>query len=77
MIGTRTFQITSRTRIFRGEQPALLEDGLLGESVTGSYLTGPDGKLVANTVYFGGKSGASSGRKPTEKKAEKRNQEGK
>src|SRR5881275_2621636 len=33
----RVFQITSETKIMKGDKPATLDDGVVGEIVTGSY----------------------------------------
>lgn len=53
-VGSRTFQITSTTRITRNGQPAILSDGVVGQPVTGYYKTGDDGTtLEAVTVHFG------------------------
>ncbi len=62
-VGERTFQITSKTRVTRDGKPATLEDGKVGEPVTGYVKKSEDGKLNATTVHFGAK--ASS--KPKEK----------
>jgi len=51
-VGERTFQITSDTKIFKGDKPALLEDGVAGESVTGGYKKAEDGKLIATRITF-------------------------
>ena len=51
-VGDRTFQITSDTKITKDGQPAVLEDGVVGEPVTGSYKKAEDGKLDAATVHF-------------------------
>jgi hypothetical protein len=67
-VGERTFQITSETRIFKGGKPALLESGVLGEPITGSYRKAADGKLMAASVYFGGRG---EPKKSEAKKAEK------
>ena len=53
--GDRTFQITSETKIFKAGKPAVLEDGVVGEEVSGSYRKAEDGKLNAIMVRFGGK----------------------
>lgn len=74
-VGERTFQITSTSKIFKAGKPALLEDGVVGELVTGSYKTNEAAKLVANSVYFGGKSAAKSTEKTDEKKVEKKSKE--
>lgn len=60
----RTFQITSETKIFKGDKPAVLEDGVLDEAVTGSYKKSEDGKLIAGSVYFGGKGEAKPKAEP-------------
>jgi hypothetical protein len=51
----RTFQITSETKLMKNGKPATLDDGVVGEPVTGTYQKEDDGKLVAKVVYFGGK----------------------
>jgi hypothetical protein len=55
-IGKRTFLVTSETKIFKSDKPATFADGAVGDYVTGSYKKTDDGKLIANSVYFGGKS---------------------
>jgi hypothetical protein len=55
-VGKRTFQITSTTRIFKGGAPATLDDGVVGERVTGGFRTAEDGKLNATKVTFGPKT---------------------
>jgi hypothetical protein len=67
-IGKRVFLVTSETKIFKSDKPATFADGVVGDYVTGSYKKTDDGKLIANSVYFGGKGG---GKAPTaEKKKE-------
>jgi Domain of unknown function (DUF5666) len=66
-IGKRTFQVTSETKIFKSDKPATFADGAVGDYVTGSYKKTDDGKLIANSVYFGGKGG---GKGTAEKKKE-------
>ena len=56
-VGKRVFQITSETKIFKSDKPATFTDGAVGDYVTGSYHKSDDGKLVAHSVYFGGKGG--------------------
>jgi hypothetical protein len=72
-VGERTFQITSETRLYKGAKtPATLEEGVVGEPVRGSYEQGPEGKLLASSVYFGPKADAkSTGTKPAAKKEKK------
>ena len=55
-VASRTFAITSETRIYKDGKPAELSEGAIGESVTGSYKTGDDGKLDAVTVRFSTKA---------------------
>lgn len=52
-VGSRTFQITSKTKISNNGQPAILADGVVGEKVSGAYRTNTDGTLTASSVYFG------------------------
>ncbi len=56
VVGKRTFQITSETRIKRAGKPATLDDGVIGETVSGYVKPTADGKLVASTVNFGPKA---------------------
>lgn len=66
-IGKRVFLVTSETKIFKSDKPATFADGAVGDYVTGSYKKTDDGKLIANSVYFGGKGG---GKGTAEKKKE-------
>jgi hypothetical protein len=66
-IGKRVFFVTSETKIFKSDKPATFADGVVGEYVTGSYKKSDDGKLIAHSVYFGGKA---SGKAHAEKKKE-------
>jgi hypothetical protein len=53
-VGSRTFQITSETRIMKDDKPAILADGVVGQPVTGYYKPADDGtNLNASSVYFG------------------------
>src|SRR5215469_3617208 len=53
-VGSRTFQITSDTRIMKDDKPAVLADGAVGQPVTGYYKAGQEGvNLDASSVYFG------------------------
>ena len=52
-VGSRTFSITSKTKIKKDGQPAVLADGVIGEPVSGYYRTNDDGDLTATSVYFG------------------------
>jgi hypothetical protein len=53
-VGSRTFQITSETRIMKNDKPAILADGIVGQPVSGYYKPSDDGStLNASSVYFG------------------------
>jgi hypothetical protein len=69
-VGTRTFQITSDTKIFKAGKPATLEDGVLGEPASGSFKPTADGKFNATRVTFGLKSNAKSAPKPAPETSE-------
>jgi hypothetical protein len=70
-VGQRTFIINSETKIFKDSKPAQLSEGIAGEHVTGSYRKTDDGKLIANSIYFGGKTEGKNPAKPAPKTAEK------
>ena len=55
-VGGRVFQITSETRISKDGKPATLEDGVVGEKVSGAYHKTEAGKLNATVVNFGVKA---------------------
>jgi hypothetical protein len=63
-VSKRAFSITSETKLFKDGKSATLEDGVVGERVTGSYFKGDDGKLMAKSVYWGGKGGAADSARP-------------
>jgi hypothetical protein len=71
-VDKRTFEITHETKIHRGEKEAVLKDGIKGEYVTGSYTKGEDGKLIAKSVYFGGKTKDKGASKDSSKTTEKK-----
>jgi hypothetical protein len=52
-VGTKTFEITSETKITKDGQPATLSDGVVGEMAGGAYKKSEDGKLNATSVHFG------------------------
>ena len=54
-VETRTFAVTSDTKIIKDGKPATLSDGVVGEPVSGAYTKTADGKLNALTVHFGAK----------------------
>jgi hypothetical protein len=51
-IKTRTFEITSHTKITKDGRPAVLDDGVVGEMATGAYRKKDDGKLTALSLHF-------------------------
>ena len=52
-VGDNIYQITSQTKIFKGEKPAILDDATVGVEVTGSCKKTDGGSLAATTVHFG------------------------
>jgi hypothetical protein len=67
-VGKRTFYLDSKTKVFREKHPAILAEGKLGEWVTGSFRKAEHGKLIANSIYFGGKNGPRAHAKARAKK---------
>lgn len=65
-VGKRTFQITSETRIKKSGKPAKLEEGVVGEPVSGYVKPTPDAKWIAVSVNFGPKAqeGSPNSKKP-------------
>lgn len=59
-VGKRTFEIASETKIKKNGKPATLEDGIVGETVSGYIKPAADGKLIATSVNFGPKPAADS-----------------
>lgn len=55
MVGERTFQVTSETKITKGGKPATLADAAVGDEVGGLSKKTEDGKLIALSVRFGPK----------------------
>ena len=51
-------QVTSETKISKSEKPAVLDDGVIGEDVSGAYQKTDDGKLHATMITFGAKAGS-------------------
>ena len=68
-VGSRTFQITSQTKIKKDGKPATLGDGVVGENVAGTYKKNSDGKLDAGSVNFGEKASKASKAAAPEKSA--------
>jgi hypothetical protein len=64
-VGKRTFLVTSETKLKKAGKPATLDEGVVGDQVSGYVKPREDGKLVATTVNFGPKStsGESSEKK--------------
>jgi len=52
-VGESTYDITSKTRITKDGKPGLLEDGVVGDEVSGYTITDADGKHIATSLYFG------------------------
>jgi hypothetical protein len=55
-LGESTYQITSETKITKAGKPATLEDGIVGDQVSGYAKPTEDGKMAATTVHFGAKA---------------------
>ena len=54
-VETRTFAVTSDTKIIKDGKSATLADGVVGEQVSGAYKKTDDGKLTAISIHFGAK----------------------
>jgi hypothetical protein len=72
-IGESVYQITSETKITKDGKPATLDDGVVGEPVSGYVKPTEDGKTPATTVHFGGKGDSKKDKK---EKKEKKDKEG-
>jgi hypothetical protein len=70
-VGESVYQITSETKISKDGKPATLEDGVVGEPVSGYVKPTEDGKMPATTVHFGAKGEEKGGSKKKEKKEKK------
>ena len=57
-VGTRTFDVTSATKITKNGQPAVLGDIAVGDKVGGAYKKTDGGKLAATTINDGKKPAA-------------------
>ncbi len=62
-VGESVYQITSETKISKAGKPATLADGVVGEQVTGHVKPAEDGKMVATSVFFGGKGESKASNK--------------
>ena len=65
-VGESVYQITSETKITKDGKPATLEDGIVGEPVTGYVKPAEGGKMAATTVRFGAKADEKGGSKKKE-----------
>jgi hypothetical protein len=59
-LGKSTYQITSESKIKKADKPATLDDGVVGEDVSGYAKPTDDGKMVATTVNFGPKAASTT-----------------
>jgi hypothetical protein len=66
-VGKRTFHISSDTKILKHGKAATVEDGVVGEEVSGYFKTSDDGKLTATKVTFGPKVDTKTAAKQKEK----------
>jgi len=66
-VGESVYQITSATKITKAGKPATLEDGVVGDPVSGFVKPSDDGKMNATTVHFGAKADDKSAAKKTDK----------
>jgi len=57
--GNLTLQVTSKTKITKDGQPAILADGIVGEPVSGSFRT-EDGATNAVSIHFGARKKKTS-----------------
>ena len=58
-IKTRTFQVTSETKITKEGKPAILSDIVVGDKIGGAYKKDGE-KLVATTINVGNAAGEES-----------------
>ena len=54
-VGTVTIQITAETKIDKAGKPATLQEGAVGELVSGGYTKSGDGKCLATSLHLGPK----------------------
>jgi len=66
-VGKSVYHITSETKIKKGDKPAILDDGVIGEPVTGYAKPMDGGKMAASSVNFGPKSESSTPKKSPKK----------
>jgi hypothetical protein len=66
--GETTLQVTSDTKIIKDEKPAKLEDGVIGEPVSGTYKKSESGPSTAMMIRFGAKAKTTHEAKPKKEK---------
>jgi hypothetical protein len=66
-VGESVYQITSETKITKDGKPATLDDGVVGEPVSGYAKPTDDGKMAATMVRFGAKAENKSAEKKNNK----------
>jgi hypothetical protein len=54
-LGKSVYLVTSETKITKDGKPATLDDGIVGEPVSGYAKPSDDGKMAATSVRFGAK----------------------
>src|SRR3954464_38917 len=59
-VGKSIYQITSETKMKKGDKPATLDDGVVGEETSGYARPTQDGKMYAATLHFGLKADAKA-----------------
>jgi len=70
-VGERVFHVTSETKLMKGDQPATLAEINVGDTITGNYVKGDDGKLTAKRMSFGPKQSPAARPAKPEKPAQK------
>jgi hypothetical protein len=66
-VGESVYLVTSGTKITKDGKPATLEDGVVGEPVSGYVKPTDDGKMAATTLHFGAKADDKVSSKKKEK----------
>lgn len=66
-LGESTYLITSQTKITKAGKPATLDDGVVGEDVSGYAKPTEDGKMAATSVRFGPKADEGGAEKKKDK----------
>ncbi len=62
-VGKRTFLITPQTKLRKANQPATLDDAVVGEPCSGYVKPTEDGKWTASSVNLGPKADTKAGGK--------------